>query len=234
MPKIKTITLDLDDTLWPVRPVILRAEQRLLEWYRQHYPNIPALFDQQRTLDLRARIAQQHSQRAYDLSFLRREVISSMATEAGYADFDVEAAFAVFDAARNDVELFSDVKPALRALRERYTLIAVTNGNACLERIGIRDLFDHCLTARELQVAKPDKRIFAAAVAMGGASAAETLHIGDHPEMDVDGARAAGLVAVWLNREGLTWPETLRQPAKTVTNLHELDSLLLAEAESLS
>ena len=47
------------------------------------------------------------------------------------------ASFAVFDRYRNDLELFPDVRPALEALSQRFTLIAVTNGNANLDTIGI-------------------------------------------------------------------------------------------------
>ena len=61
---------------------------------------------------------------------------------------------------------------------------------------------------------------------MGGASRDQTLHIGDHPEMDVDGARRSGLHAVWVNRDGSAWPAELREPDGVVNDLHELETLL--------
>jgi putative hydrolase of the HAD superfamily len=109
----------------------------------------------------------------------------------------------------------------------RYRLIAVTNGNARLDRIGIDDLFDAYVSARSAGAAKPARRIFDAAVSAGGAAAHETLHVGDHPEIDVNGARAAGLRSVWLNRNVRTWPGELPQPDGVVRSLDELDQLLV-------
>ena len=40
---IKAITLDLDDTLWPVWPAIEKAEQALLDWLARHAPQTAAL-----------------------------------------------------------------------------------------------------------------------------------------------------------------------------------------------
>ena len=56
---------------------------------------------------------------------------------AGYAESACEEALEVFLAARNRVEFFDDVRPALERLRARYRLFALSNGNADLERCGI-------------------------------------------------------------------------------------------------
>lgn len=223
---VKVITIDLDDTLWAVGPVIVRAEQRLKDWYREHYPRIPEHFTRDSAYELRVQVFEEHADRAYDLTFIRREVIRRMGEAAGYARIDVDAAFAVFDEARNDLELFPDVRPALQSLRARFSLVAVTNGNASLEKVGIDDLFDGFVSARSAGAAKPEPKIFDAAVEAGGASREQTLHIGDHPEMDVDGARRSGLHAVWVNRDGSVWPAELREPDAVVNDLHELETLL--------
>jgi putative hydrolase of the HAD superfamily len=102
----------------------------------------------------------------------------------------------------------------------------VTNGNARLERIGIDHLFHAVVSARSAGAAKPARPIFDAAVSAGGAAAHETLHVGDHPEFDVDGARAAGLAAVWLNRNGHAWPASLEPPERTISSLSELEEML--------
>ncbi len=230
MQDVRAITIDLDDTLWAIGPVIARAEKRLGDWYREHYPRIPEHFTHEAALELRMRVFEEHADRIHDLTFIRCEVIRRMGEAVGYSSLDVEAAFAVFDEARNDLELFPDVRPALQSLRARYTLVAVTNGNASLEKVGIDDLFDGCVTARSVGAAKPAPRIFDAAVEAGGARREQTLHIGDHPEMDVDGARRSGLRSVWVNRHGWKWPAQLREPDGVVNDLHELDSLLGGEA----
>ncbi len=182
-------------------------------------------------IELRARVVAEHEDRSHDLTFIRCEVLARMGIAAGYgADF-VDEAFDVFDRERNTVELFPEVRPALESLANRYTLVAVTNGNARLDRIGIDHFFHAVVSARSAGAAKPARPIFDAAVSIGGAAAHETLHVGDHPEIDVDGARSAGLRTVWLNRNGHEWPGSLERPDSTITNLRELDELLAASAQ---
>jgi len=223
---IRAITLDLDDTLWPIRPVLERAERCLREWLDERYPNIMPRFPPAAIEALRRRIVNQHRARAHDLRFLRQETLRQMAFVAGYDDFDLDGAFDSFDAARNAVELFPDVRPALLALRRHYRLVAVTNGSASLERIGIDDLFDGYVNARLAGAAKPERPIFDAALCVAGTAPGETLHIGDQPLSDVEGARSAGIDAVWINRENREWPEELPAPRRTVRDLHELADLL--------
>lgn len=229
MNGIRTITLDLDDTLWAIHPVIRRAELRLYEWLGENYPRITEMFEPAAILEARNRVAEVHAHMAHDLTFLRHTVLIEVATAAGYTDFRVDEAFAVFDEVRNDVEMFPESRPALRALSERFVLIAVTNGNADLSKIGIDDLFSGHVNAAMVGAAKPARRIFDAAVELGGAGASETLHVGDHPHFDVHGAREAGLRTAWVNRNGDDWPEDFAAPDAEVAHVGELEALLLHE-----
>ena len=228
MNTIRTITLDLDDTLWDIAPVIRRAETRLREWLAERYPRIVDLHQPEDIVELRAQIVAEFEDQSHDLTFIRRQVLARMGVAAGYGDGFVDEAFAVFDTERNTVELFPDVRPVLESLASHYTLVAVTNGNARLDRIGIDHLFDAVVSARSAGAAKPARPIFDAAVSVGGAAAHETLHVGDHPEFDVQGARAAGLRTAWLNRNGHEWPLEFEPPEQTIANLRELDELLAA------
>jgi putative hydrolase of the HAD superfamily len=226
MNDIHTITLDLDDTLWAIHPVIKRAEERLYAWIGEHYPRITQLFEPEDIWELRSEVIADYRDRSHDLTFLRRTVLARLGHAAGYGDAYVDDAFEVFDEARNDVTLFPEARPALVSLRERYVLIAVTNGNANLDRIGIRDLFDGVVSAAMAGAAKPARPIFDKAVEAGGASAAQTLHVGDHPLYDVHGARDAGLKAIWVNRNGDEWPHEYLEPDAEVQHLGEIDGLL--------
>lgn len=226
MHDIRTITLDLDDTLWAIGPVIRRAEERLQAWLVAQYPGVAGSLLPGELAKIRTAVLAENVEHAHDLTFLRREVILRIGQSAGY-NVDTDAAFQVFDDARNDLELFPDVRPALASLKTRFRLIAVTNGNANLEKIGIREYFDGHISARSAGAAKPAPSIFQAAVIAGGAPAEHTLHVGDHPSMDIHGARAAGLRAVWINRNGDEWPQHLARPDAVVRNLRELDDLLV-------
>lgn len=226
MNDIRTITLDLDDTLWAIHPVIRRAEERLYAWLGENYPRITEMFGPEDMLQVRNDVIAEFNEQLHDLTFLRRTVLARLGAAAGYGDRHVDDAFAVFDEVRNDVTLFPEARAALVTLRERFVLVAVTNGNANLEKIGIRDLFDGVVSAQMAGAAKPARPIFDMAVTVGGAHASQTLHVGDHPFYDVHGARDAGLKAVWVNRNGEDWPSDYREPDAEIQHLGQLDNLL--------
>jgi 2-haloalkanoic acid dehalogenase type II len=223
---IQTITLDLDDTLWEIHPVIKRAEARLYEWLGENYPRITQLYTPEEMREVRSQVVIEFADRSHDLTFLRHTVLGRVGVAAGYTTDFIDAAFDVFDAVRNDVDIFPGVIPALEELGERFRLIAVTNGNANLEVIGIRHLFDDVVTAAMAGAAKPAAKVFDLAVEMGGASKQQTLHVGDHPVYDVDGARNAGLRTAWLNRDASMWPDEFEAPEIEVTHVSELAGLL--------
>lgn len=226
MRQIRAISLDLDDTLWAVAPVIRRAEVELWSWLAEHYPRVTTQFSPEVAFELRKQVALEHADMAHDFRFLRKRVLAHMAAAAKYEANMVDAAYDVFDAARNRVELFPDVEPALESLAKRFTVIAVTNGNASLARIGIDHYFHGAVSAAETGVAKPHARIFAAAVDRAGVLPEEVLHVGDHPELDVVGAAEAGLRTAWINRTSADWPEHLPAPDATVRTMSELHTLL--------
>ncbi len=226
MQGIRTITLDLDDTLWPIHPVILRAEQALYAWLDEHYPRITARFSERDLLQQRLDVVDEFPDKGHDFTFMRRKVLARVAEAAGYPADYVDDAMNVFMAHRNDVEMFPEVRTALEVLGQRYTVVAVTNGNASLERIGIRELFDGVVSASSAGAAKPDPQIFDVAVEVGGAEPHETLHVGDHPECDVAGASNAGLRTAWVNRDGAEWPDHLQRPDVIVRDMAELLKLL--------
>ena len=147
MRDIRTITIDLDDTLWSTNPVIGRAERGLYEWLDREYPGITEMFTPEAMFDLRLEVIAEFPERHYDFTFLRRTVLGRLGIAAGYGDGLVDDAMAVFSALRNNVEVFPEVRPALTALQEDYCVIAVTNGNADVDVIGIRDLFHDVISA---------------------------------------------------------------------------------------
>ena len=218
----RVISLDLDDTLWPVAPVIASAEKILLDWLKVRYPRAARGHTSESMRAARTRLAIQYPERSHDLTFLRRHALARQFQAAGYAESGCDEAMEIFLEARNRVEFYDDVRPALTRLRAAYRLYAVSNGNADLERCGIGDLFEGHVTAISAGAAKPDARIFAALAEMAGVSPEEVLHVGDDPLADVVGARQAGMQAVWLNRDSRTWPVALAPPARTISTLAEI------------
>jgi FMN hydrolase / 5-amino-6-(5-phospho-D-ribitylamino)uracil phosphatase len=216
------LSLDLDDTLWPVGPVIAAAESELLSWLRTRYPLTVSGHDIDSMRALRAEVAERFPDRSHDMTFLRHRALKDLFAAAGHAESLADEALEVFFTARNRVEFYDDVRPALIRLRSRYRLFALSNGNADLQRCGIADLFAGHVTASAAGAAKPDARIYAALLKMAGVEAHQVLHIGDDPWADVAGAMQAGMQAVWLNRDAREWPKELAAPPRTISTLAEI------------
>jgi putative hydrolase of the HAD superfamily len=104
-------------------------------------------------------------------------------------------------------QAYPDARPALDSLRDRgLRLIAVSNWDCSLgrvlERCGLAAALTGAVTSAEVGVPKPDPAIFEAALELAGCAPAEALHVGDTPDEDVAGARAAGIRPLLLDRDG--------------------------------
>jgi len=218
----RVLSFDLDDTLWPVAPVIAAAEQILFSWLQNSYPRAAQGHGIESMRALRARAAEQFPELSHDMTFLRRHALAQQFLAAGHAESLADEALEVFLAARNRVVLYADVRPALTRLHASYRLFALSNGNADLRRCGISEFFEGHITARAAGAAKPDARIFAQLLNAAGARPSEVLHIGDDPLADVIGATRAGIPSVWLNRDAREWPQQFAPPTRTVTTLAEI------------
>jgi FMN hydrolase / 5-amino-6-(5-phospho-D-ribitylamino)uracil phosphatase len=221
---VRAIAFDLDNTLWDVEPVLERAEQSLAAWLQQHCPRMTRSRAEMRAA--RELLARREPHNAHDVTYLRIATLSAYARAHGYDEQLAERAFEVFLAARNEVDIFPDVAPALARLRRRYALASLSNGNADLSRIGLEHLFRVSLNARQIGAAKPEPRCFARLAQDLRLPAAAIAYVGDDPQLDVAAARAAGLRTVWMNRRGLTWPLQLPAADLSVADCAELAAAL--------
>lgn len=220
---ILALTLDLDDTLWPVLPALERADQAVDAWLRQHHPEVARAWPIAAMRALRLQVAAERLDLAHDFTRQRQLTLQQAFAACGVDDAPIEALWEIYFAARNGVELYPDSLPALERITARWPLASLTNGNADLQRIGIHVHFAHHVCARDSGVAKPDPRIFLAAAERLGVAPGEILHVGDDPAMDMVGARDAGLRTAWINRAGLPWPAELGAPPEL--DLRDLTAL---------
>lgn len=223
---IRAITLDLDDTLWPVRPVIERAEAQLQAWLQVHAPRAAALPTERRQA-LRRQVALAHAAQAHDLGHLRREAIRACLHDAGEDPALAEPAYALFDEWRQRVTFYDGCLPALARLAARYPLIALSNGTADVFRTEAAPYFRAAVQAHAVGVAKPDPRIFAVALAHADAAPAQVLHVGDDAHHDVLGARASGMPAAWVQPHDTPWTHEGAPPVR-LAHVRELCDHLLA------
>ena len=158
--KVKAISLDLDDTLWPVWPTIERAEKALHQWLVEYAPMAAALFSTPSALrEIRDHMASSRPDLKNDLSAVRRESIRLALYRAGENPLLAEQAFDIFFAERQRVTLFDDARPSLEFLSARFPLVSLSNGNADVQRVGLGSYFRASISAREFGVGKPDSRI---------------------------------------------------------------------------
>ena len=192
------------------------------EFLRPQAPATAALMaDAPMRQQLRDAVVQSQPQSAHDMSALRRAMIAlALQRCAESADLG-EAAFGVFYAARQQVELYADAEPALARLAARYPLLALTNGNADIHQVGLGHFFAGSVGAHTVGLPKPHKAIFDAAAQALSCPAEAVLHVGDDALLDVLAARQAGMQSVWVNRGEADWrhPET---PHLTVSSLDQL------------
>jgi FMN hydrolase / 5-amino-6-(5-phospho-D-ribitylamino)uracil phosphatase len=219
---IRAVTLDLDDTLWPFAPIAQRIQSALRAFLDEHAPNTSREFDAVRSMALLEAVRKERPDLAHDLAETRREALRRMLRAADEDPALAEPAFRVLNDARQQVDLYPDAREALARLGSLGPLVAVTNGNADLTRIGLDDAFDGVVHAERVGVAKPDPRIFAIAAERAGVPPQEILHAGDDLHTDVGGALAAGMQAAWVHRhlEGETPDGVLR--ARDLLHLVEL------------
>ena len=223
---VRAICFDLDGTLWDVWPVIVRAEQAMYDFLALKYPRVTAAMTVEAIRKAREETARAYPQMAHDFTFLRRQTLRDHAREFGYAEAMVDEAFEAFIQARNEVVLYDDVLPGLERLKQHFRLFTASNGNADLKRIGLAHYFERSLCAREVGALKPDPILFHKVIEGTGLQPQQVVYVGDEPALDVVGARAAGMVPVWINRVRLEWPAELGETVHTVRNLNELGTLL--------
>ncbi len=223
-PWPKAVLFDLDDTLWPIAPVIIEAEQKLFAWLREHAPLVAQQFTIDTLRHARLELLARKPEFQLDLGALRRAGLIAAFEQAGEDAAKVEQAMTEFFAARNAVIPYDDVLPGLLRLKARVRLASVTNGNADLQTIGLARHFAVSVAAPSFGVAKPDPAIFLEACRQLGVAPQEAVYVGDDLVLDVRGAQRAGLRAVWMNRTATE--NRLAAEIQPDGEVHSLDGLV--------
>lgn len=136
-----------------------------------------------------------------------RTVMRALGLSPSKSENELDSLFAQYVAtARSAWQPFSDSADVLIDLRRRgFTLGVLTNGSEAqqvdkLKTTGLYDLVDVVCTSEALGVQKPDPLAFSTLAERLGVLPTECLFVGDHPEHDIAGARAAGMDAVLIDR----------------------------------
>jgi len=222
---LKCISFDFDDTLWPVQPTILEAEQKLNEWLSTYCPRLMQEQDRDSLRLHMADYAERFPQYSHDVTLRRLHALSELMQQYHYELEMAQRAMAVFRHHRNQITPFADASTTLDLLREHYLLVGITNGNAEIEQTALQGYFDFTISAGEVGVLKPHSKIFKQAIAQAGVKPGQLLHVGDHAEADVVGALRSGCRAVWFNAARREWPGG-QNPDAVIRQLSEMIDLL--------
>jgi len=131
-----------------------------------------------------------------------------------------------------DLRPHGDAPPGLKLLRQRDIPLAVlSNGSkrsieAVVTNAGLSEHFTHLLSVEDLQVFKPDMRVYELAERTLGVPRGSTLFVSSNG-WDVTGATAFGFNTCWVNRSGGPFEQMDERPTWTVSRLDEIDSLAL-------
>lgn len=202
--QITTISFDADGTLWDFRKVMRHSLRYALAELRRLRPSTPDSLSIDKMIDLRNQVAEELNGKVTNLEKVRLAAFEKTLQYIGVVD-DALAAYlnAVYLKHRfEDIQLYDDVIPTLDALKERYKLGLLSNGNSYPERCGLENMFQFVVFSQDYGIEKPDPRLFEIAMEKAGCNEREFLHVGDSIQSDVLGAKRAGARSVWLNREG--------------------------------
>jgi HAD superfamily hydrolase (TIGR01549 family) len=225
---IKAVLFDLDDTLWPIAPVISRAEIVLYDWLKANVPTTASRFSIDSMRARRLALMATDPRYQVDMWALRHAVLREALAECGDDVAHADAAMEIFSIARNEVTPFDDVLPSLHRLADKVALGSISNGFADLHAIGMAGHFQVSIAAHSCGTAKPDPAIFNMACDALQVAPAEAVYVGDDLLLDVVASQQAGLRAVWMNRFARTAPAHIGPDAEC-TSLLELEDWLASQ-----
>ena len=220
------ILLDLDETL------IRKSEARdraALEFFK-HFSSILPLSQIEFLIQWQSLI-ERHFRRFTngEISFQehRRERMRELfsAHETNLSTDELDSRFEVYlTHYEKNWTLFEDVLPFLNRARH-CRLGIVTNGESKQQRdklrlTGILNFFHAVIISSEVGSAKPEAKIFLEASRVLGVSPNDCIFIGDRIDLDIEGSRAIGMNAIWLNRSGSIGGNS---SFRTVKSLHEIE-----------
>jgi putative hydrolase of the HAD superfamily len=225
--KIKAILFDIDDTLFDRS----KAQHQILELFKREY----------------AELFTDIEEHMVNTAFLEADRIS---TEAFFATGSIETVrarrFEIFlamlgieqDHAESMLSLYLDnyakveaeMDGAITVLNElagKYQLGVISNGLADsqyqkLESIGVRNLFECIVISEEVEVQKPDSRIFWKASGQLKRKPDECVYIGNSYNIDILGAMEAGMIACWFNPGGTRPVEQQKKPDYEINSMAEI------------
>ncbi|WP_241649846.1 5-amino-6-(5-phospho-D-ribitylamino)uracil phosphatase YigB [Rosenbergiella collisarenosi] len=228
----QAITFDLDDTLYDNRQVILTTVEKTHQALQAWHPCLASIttgdYDQ-----ARREVELQTPAITHDMTAWRHAALKKVMLQAGLSTQEAEsgaaAVMAVFHQWRSAAHISPLTHQVLAELATKVPLVAITNGNADVEQLGIADYFTLVRRAGPDGRAKPAGDLYQIAARGLSLSPNHILHVGDDLITDVQGALIAGYQACWINdrQQNIATTRLARLlPHLEISRLDSLTSLL--------
>ncbi|WP_260514954.1 5-amino-6-(5-phospho-D-ribitylamino)uracil phosphatase YigB [Serratia fonticola] len=199
---LAALTFDLDDTLYDNRPVIKQTEHESVAFLQNYHPGL-SHFQSADFQRLRQELREQDPEIYHDVTQWRWRAVHLALSRQGLRDAEAsigaDAAMQNFALWRSRIDVPEATHATLRALGQRYPLVAITNGNADPAQCGLKQYFQFVLRSGPDGRAKPYQDMYQLAVERLGVAPEQILHVGDDLTTDVAGALRSGLQACWIN-----------------------------------
>ena len=229
---IRAISFDLDDTLYDNFPYIVAAEKALSAFLHHHYP-VTQETDIEYWRQQKNKILLAHPEFRNDMGQLRRATLKSGLALLGYKGNELlqatEDSFHYFYQQRSNFTIDKTICSLISELAEHLPVVAITNGNVDVNKIGLGQHLQASYQASLAQPMKPHPAMFDAASKFLNIPAANILHVGDNLKKDVAGAISAGYQTAWYayNRPmNLNKERTAVLPHVQLASLEELKQLI--------
>jgi len=201
----KLIGFDLDDTIWHNAPILRRAEDELYRWIQLTHPHIAKHHTNEDLTTLRKAAVETDKPMAMQLTSSRHKALTNAALNSGYdgtkAELFASRAMAYFLFWRSETPIEDSVLAALSLLAQKYTLVAISNGNTDLSHTPLANIFAQHLVAEKVGFAKPDAGMLKKVEAHYGLSPSQCLYVGDSLKYDRGAAVAANWEFCWVSQE---------------------------------
>lgn len=229
----RSVFFDLDNTLCDYFGSSRQAMSLVLELVMERYPKLDRDALRRDYFRVQREAQELAGGPAVSFGLERQERFAAALARSGVEDGTFAASLAELyeEHLVAGLTLFPDALTVLDRLESHYILGLLTNGSGPMQRRKLNVLriayrFQHTVISEEVGFAKPDPRMFQYALNLAGLQPEETLFVGDTLDLDIAGARAAGVTAVWLNRRGRDRDPAYPAPDHMVADLLQVLPLL--------
>lgn len=201
----EVISFDLDDTLYDNTVVIAKAEHEFASFLCQNFNLDSKANDPSFWSAIKDKLIIQDAYLEDDVSLLRAHVLYQGLTSlkgSSYVSFEnCKELVTHFINIRSNVTVSKEVIELLAKLGQHYILVAISNGNVDIKKIGLADIFAYDLRpSYKIHRKKPHSDLFEQAKSIYNISSKQILHVGDDPITDVQGSVLANCQCAFLDK----------------------------------